>query len=122
MAVKRGHYGNKKSDKLKAAEMLFSRRLLRVSWTDKKDKLRGVFNKVYFIDITRLTYFGHDNHSTTTSLMSTVVLAKVVGKRRSVRSPMSYISSVVNTSSLKMPEMVLKRRDKKRWHDLTTSR
>ena len=119
-------YYRNKNLKLKTAEILY-RRLLRVSWTDKwtnESILQDLSIKrqlLHEIDDRRLRYFGHANRSTATSLMSTVVMGKVKGKRRRGRW-MSYISKVVNASGLKMPEMLHKSRDRRRWHDLMIAR
>ena len=55
-------------------------------------------------------------------LMSTVLMGKVEGKGRRGRPPISYISDVTNASSLKMPEMGHKIRDKRRLYVLMISR
>ena len=111
---------------LKAAEMWFYRRLLRVSWTGKRTNesiLEELSNRqlLHEIDTRWLRYFRHANRNTATSLMSTVEMGKVEGKRRRARPPMSYISNIVNASVLKIPEMGHKNRDGRRRHDLTTS-
>ena len=89
------------SDKQKAAEMWFYRRLLRVIWTDKRtierilEELSIKSHLLHEIDIKWLRYFGHANRRTAISLMAKVVIGKVEGKRRRGRPQMSYICNAV---------------------------
>ena len=61
------------SEKLKAEEMWFYRRLLRVNWTDKKtnesvlEELSIKRQLLHEIDTRRLRYFRHAYRNTTTS-------------------------------------------------------
>ena len=116
------------SDKLKAAEMWFYRRLLRVSWTDKRtnesvlEELSVQRQLLQEIDRRRLRYIGHANRSTSTNLMSTVMMGKVQGKRKRGRPPTSYIGNVIDASGLTMQELVHLSTEREEWRNLVTSR
>ena len=81
--------------KIEAAEMWFYRRLLRVSWTERRTNVsilqelgrdRMLLN---IINQRRLKYIGHAMRNTKTDLMKTVFQGKVQSKRRQGRPPAS---------------------------------
>ena len=116
------------ADKLRAAEMWLYRRLLRVSWKDKRTnesiltELSLERQIIHEIDRRRLRYIGHANRSTSTNLMSTVLMGKVVAKRRKGRPPINYIENVVKTSGLSgIQELMHLSRERETWRDLVTS-
>ena len=85
---------------IEAAEMRFYRRLLRVSWTERRTNVsilqefgrdRMLLN---IINQRRLKYIGHAMRNTKTDLMKTVFQGKVQSKRRQGRPPASYINSL----------------------------
>ena len=116
------------SNKLRAAEMWLYRRLLRVSWKDKRTN-ESVLNELSVerqilqeIDKRRLRYIGHANRSTSTNLMSTVLMGKVDAKRRKGRPPINYIENVVKASGLSgMQELMHLSRERETWRDLVAS-
>ena len=108
--------------------MWLYRRLLRVSWKDKRTN-ESVLNELSVerqilqeIDKRRLRYIGHANRSTSTNLMSTVLMGKVDAKRRKGRPPINYIENVVKASGLSgMQELMHLSRERETWRDLVAS-
>ena len=109
-------------NKINAAELWFYRRLLRVSWTDKRTNesiLKELNTKRLLlpeIEKRRLKYVGHAVRHSKTSLMSTVLMGKVEGKRKQGRPAKSLTGNLVETSGCGgLQAMVAQCRDREGW-------
>ena len=86
--------------RLEAAEMWCYRRLLRVTWKDKRTndsvltELSVEKQILKEINGRRLRYLGHASRNTKTDLMKTVLQGKTEGKRKSGRPPTSYMINI----------------------------
>ena len=116
-------------NKINAAELWFYRRLLRVSWTDKRTNesiLKELNTKRLLlpeIEKRRLKYVGHAVRHSKTSLMSTVLMGKVEGKRKQGRPAKSLTGNLVETSGCGgLQAMVAQCRDREGWRALVSSR
>jgi len=113
--------------RIEAAEMWFYRRLLRISWKDKRtnesilEQLSVHRQLLHKINTRKLKYVGHANRNTRTSLMTTVLQGKMDAKRNSGRPPKSYMSNITSSSGLKIDQVVRQSRDRRRWLSIVTS-
>ena len=82
--------------RIEAAELWFYRRLLRVSWKDRRtnDSILeelGTDRKILpLIKERKLKYLGHASRNTKTSLMKTILEGKTESRRGKGRPPASY--------------------------------
>ena len=116
-------------NKINAAELWFYRRLLRVSWTDKRTNesiLKELNTKRLLlseIEKRRLKYVGHAVRHRKTSLMSTVLMGKVEGRRKQGRPAKNLTSNLVETSGCGgLQAMVAHCRNREGWRALVSSR
>ena len=86
--------------KIEAAEMWFYRRLLRVSWKERRtnDSILNELDRdrklLTIICQKKLKYVGHASRNMQTDLMKTVLQGKAQSKRKQGRPAASYISSL----------------------------
>ena len=89
-----------KEKKIEAAWMWFYRRLLRISWTERRtnesvlQELGRGRKLLTLINKRKLKYVGHASRNTQTDLMKTVLQGKVESKRRKGRPPANYINKL----------------------------
>ena len=107
--------------------MWFYRRLLRISWKDKRtnesilEQLSVHRQLLQKINKRKLNYVGHANRNTRTNLMTTVLQGKIDAKRNSGRPPTSYMSNITSTCGLKTHEVGRQSRDRGRWLSVVAS-
>merc|ERR1711860_448944 len=89
------------NNKINASEMWFYRRLLRVKWTDKRTNdsilVELNTNRILLTEINkrRLKYVGHAVRHKNTTLMSTVLMGKIEGKRKRGRPAKNLVGNHV---------------------------
>ncbi|GFR65826.1 endonuclease-reverse transcriptase [Elysia marginata] len=94
--------------KIEAAEMWFSRRLLRVSWKDRRTNenvlaemgTERTLLSVSLVKERRLKYIGHAERNTKTNLMKTIFEGKTEAKRGRGRPSLSYVDQVSKATGL----------------------
>ena len=107
--------------RIEAAEMWFYRRLLRVSWTEKRTnesilvELGTTRQLLSYMNKRKLKYVGHANRNQRTSLMATVFQGKIDARRKKGRPQISYIDNIKEISGLKLGDIVQCSRDRKIW-------
>ena len=118
----------KKDDenKLNAAEMWFFRRLLRITWKDKRSN-ESVLTELSVqrkllpeIKKRKMKYLGHANRNTKTNLMTSVLQGKMDAKRNPGRPPKSYMSNITSASGLRLQDVVWQSRENGylSWHQV----
>ena len=104
--------------KIEAAEMWFYRRLLRVTWTDRRTNFsileelgttRMLLNIMYQ---RKLRYVGHALRNPKTDLMSTVFQGKLNAKRNAGRPPASLLQNLKTSSGLNIQQVVHRSQDR----------
>ena len=114
-------------NRINAVEMWFYRRLLRVSWKEKRTNdsileelgvTRQLLNEV---QKRRLRYVGHALRNTKTDLMTTVLQGKFAGKRRRGRPVTTYVSNIVKSSRHSLHTMSQLSRDRDDWRAVVMS-
>ena len=113
----------KKADitRLEAAEMWLYRRLLRISWTEKRTNASileqlGTTRKITpEINKRRLAYIGHATRNKKTDLMISVLQGKTETKRKQGRPPITYHENIKKASQLEISEMTRKAQDRNKW-------
>ena len=115
-------------NKINAAELWFYRRLLRVSWTDKRtnESILSELNTKRLlaseIDKRRLKYVGHAVRHKNTSLMSRVLMGRVEGKRKQGRPAKNLPGNLIEASGCGgLQAMVDKCRNRDGWRALVSS-
>ena len=93
---------------MKAAEIWFCRRILRVKWTDRRTD--ESVKLLLAIRRRKLKYDGHAIRNQTTDLMSSILQGKVEGKRKAV-----YIT---NTSGMKLKDLIRINQDRESWRQI----
>ena len=116
-------------NKIDAAELWFYRRLLRVSWTDKRtnESILSELNtrRILSSEINkrRLRYVGHAVRNKNTSLMSKVLMGRVEGKRKQGRPAKNLPGNLIEASGCgNLQAMVDKCRDRDGWRALVSTR
>lgn len=113
--------------KIEAAEMWFLRRLLRVSWTDRRTNesvlyelatTRELLSTVYS---RKLRYAGHAMRNQMTDLMKTIFQGKIEAKRKRGRPPTSLIGNITGACNMKIHEIGRACQDRNRWRRITLS-
>ena len=101
--------------------MWFYRRLLRVSWKDKRTnesilKQLGV-TRILMTKIMqrKLKYTGHALCNTNTDLMKSVLVGKIEPKRKQGTPPMSLISNITKSTGMKLHEVNRASQDRTEW-------
>ena len=98
-------------DKIQATEMWFYRRLLGVSWKEKRTnesilEQLGV-TRILMTKIMqrKLKYTGHALRNTNTDLMKSVLVGKIEPTRKQGRPPISLIDNITKSSGMKLHEV-----------------
>ena len=111
----------REKDRLNAAEMWLYRRLLRISWQDKRTN-ESVLEELFTtrtllkeINRRKLKFLGHAIRNPKTNLMASILQGRVEGKRNRGRPPMSYIDNVKSITGLTLGEVVHRSRDREDW-------
>ena len=120
---------SKKQDekRITAAEMWFYRRMLRISWKEKRTNesiLKEIGSKARLlleVNQRRLRYIGHATRHSKTSLMATTLQGKIEGKRKRGRPSVSYISNLKDMTGLGIHEIVTETGDRERWRTVVNS-
>ena len=107
--------------RINAAEMWLYRRLLQISWKDKRtnDSILEELstNRVLLQEINKrkLKYLGHAVRNPKTDLMATILQGRVEGRRNRGRPPMSYMDNITAISGLTLGEVIHRSRDREDW-------
>ena len=108
-------------DRINAAEMWLYRRLLRISWQDKRtnesvlEELSTKRTLLKEINRRRLKYLGHAIRNPRTNLMATVLQGRVESGRRRGRPITTYMNNIRNVTGLTLGEVVHRSRDRDDW-------
>ena len=107
--------------RMKAAELWFYRRLLRIRWTGRRSN-ESILNELgptrkllVLTQRRKLKYVGHAICSERTDLMTTVLLGKVEGKRNRGRPSASLATNITKSGGKKLQEVVRLSQDKECW-------
>ena len=118
-----------KANKIDAAELWFYRRLLRVSWTDKRtnESIPSELNTKRMlsseINKRRLRYVGHAVRHKNTSLMSKLLMGRIEGKRKQGRPAKNMPGNLIEISEWRnLQAMMDNCRDRDGWRALVLSR
>ncbi|GFR88009.1 endonuclease-reverse transcriptase [Elysia marginata] len=119
----------RKADELKieAAEMWFFRRLLRVSWKDRRTNGNVLAEKgtgrtlLSLVKERRLKYIGHAERNTKTDLMKTIFEGKTEAKRERGRPSLAYVDQVSKATGLKLQSISQKSQDRVIWRGIVKS-
>ena len=113
--------------KLESAEMWLYRRLLRISWTEKRtnesvlSQLGTKKNILSDINKRRLKYIGHATRNNKTDLMSSIFYGKSSAKRKQGRPPTTYQDNIKETSDLKMSQIARRSQNREDWRRVVTA-
>ena len=110
--------------KLEATEMWFYRRMLRISWKDKKtnisilQELNTKRELVYTIVKRKMTYFGHAMRHPKCLLMKDVITGKTNGKRGRGRPRTSYMKNLSDWCQKSQAEVIHETEDRQNWRSI----
>ena len=113
-------------DRLQAAEMWFYRRMLRISWTEKRTNESilfelGTTRKILTeINKRRLRYIGHTTRNKNTDLMKIAFYGNVEATRKRGRPGMTYQENIKDTTGLRICEISRKAHDRDDWRRVVT--
>ena len=113
--------------KLEAAEMWFYRRLLRVSWKEKRtnnsilEQLSVEREILEEVNKRRLRYVGHAMRNTNTDLMATVFQGKVEAKRKKGRPSITYMENLSKARELNMQKVAHSSKNRTKWRRLVSA-
>ena len=114
-------------DRLQAAEMWFYRRLLSVTWKDKRtnesvlDELSVSRGLLLEINKRRMRYIGHAIRNPRTDLMATILQGRVEGRRNRGRPPTTLMNNITASSGLSLSDVVHRSRDRQDWRAVVAS-
>ncbi|RUS69941.1 hypothetical protein EGW08_022297 [Elysia chlorotica] len=114
-------------NRIHATEMWLYRRLLRVSWKEKRTndsilKELGVTRKLLSeIHKRRLRYTDHAIRNTKTDLMKPVLQGKFAGKKGKGRPPTTLIDNIEKSSGLSLHQISQRSRDRNKWRAVVMS-
>ena len=114
--------------RINAAEMWLYRRLLRISWKDKRtnDSILEELstNRVLLQEMNKrkLKYVGHAVRNPKTDLMATILQGRVEGRRNRGRPPMSYMDNITAISGLTLGGVMHRSRDRDDWRTVVARR
>ena len=119
----------KKADdiRIEAAEMWFYRRLLRISWTERRTNesvLQELGRNKKLLSITqqrKLKYIGHASRNKNTDLMKTVLQGKIEAKRKKGRPAATYIGSLNKSLGIKLQTTSQDSQNRERWRTIVKS-
>ena len=128
MAVK--HELLKKAEEKKieeAAELWFYRRLLRVSWTERRTN-ESILQELGLhrtllatINERKLKYVGHALRNNKAQLMKTVLQGKIESQGKRGRPPASFISTLNRISGMSLHEVAQRSQDREHWRRVVKS-
>ncbi|GFS08673.1 endonuclease-reverse transcriptase [Elysia marginata] len=113
--------------KIKAAEMWFFRRLLRVSWKDRRTNGNVLAEMgtgrtlLSLVKERRLKYIRHAERNKKTDLMKTIFEGKTEAKRGRGRPSLSYVDQVSKATGLKLQSIWRKSQDRVIWRGIVKS-
>ena len=114
--------------KIEAAEMWLYRRLLRISWTERRTN-ESVLNQLGTnrkmlseINKRRLKYIGHATRNKNTNLMSSVLYGKLEAKRKQGRPPITYQDNIKEITGLKMSQIARRSQNREDWRRVVAAR
>ena len=114
-------------NRINAVEMWLYRRLLRVSWKEKRTnesiltELGATRKLLSEVQKRRLRYTGHALRSTKTDLMKTVLQGKFAGKSKKGRPAMTFINNIEKSSGLSLHKMSQRSKDRNEWRAIVMS-
>ena len=115
----------KKDDerRLEAAEMWCYRRMLRISWTEKRTN-KSILNELQTrrellaqIIKRKLAFFGHACRNNKCNLVKTCILGMMSGERRRGRPRMQYIDNIKKWTRASLEENVRLSEDRSAWRE-----
>ena len=115
----------KKDDerRLEAAEMWCYRRMLRISWTEKRTN-KSILNELQTrrellaqIIKRKMAFFGHACRNNKCNLVKTCILGMMSGKRRRGRPRMQYIDNIKKWTRASLEENVRLSEDRSAWRE-----
>ena len=117
----------KKNDekRLNAAEMWFYRRLLRVSYKDRRTnesilkELNTSLRMLSSVYSRKLKYLGHTIRNKKCQLMKLAIQGKFQGKRRRGRPQTAFLDNVQKVTGLSTVEIFRAAEDRERWRTLS---
>ena len=116
---------SKKDDerRLEAAEMCCYRRLLRISWTEKRtnnsipDELQTRRELLAQIIKRKIAFLGHACRNNKCNLVKTCILGMMHGERRRGRPRMHYIDNIKKWTRASLEENVRLTEDRRAWRE-----
>jgi hypothetical protein len=115
----------KKADenRIMAAEMWFYRRMLRISWTERRTN-KGILNELNVrkellgrIVKRKLSFFGHSMRQHGNELVKECITGTIPGKRRRGRPGMQYVDNVKKWSGRSLISNIRSAEDRAGWKD-----
>ena len=110
--------------KLEATQMWFYRRMLRISWKDKKtnisilQELNTKRELVFTIVKRKMTYFGHAMRHPKCLLMKDVITGKTNGKRGRGRPRTTYMKNISDWCKKSQAEVIHETEDRDNWRSI----
>ena len=107
--------------KIEAAELWFYRRLLRVSWTERRTNESilqelGLYRTLLAtINERKLKYVGHVLRDNKVQLMKTVLQGKIESQGKRGRPPASFISTLNQMSGMSLHQVAQRSQDREHW-------
>ena len=115
----------KKDEKrIEAAEMWFYRRLLRISWTERRTNESvlqelGIDKRLLpTVAQRKLKYVGHASRNKATDLMKTVLQGKIQSQRKKGRPPATYVSSLRKSFGITLQGTSQDSQDREEWRSI----
>ena len=115
----------KEEKKINAAEMWFYRRLLRVSWKERRTNI-SILKELNIkrqllpaIIEKKMSFFGHTSRNRKCSITKDIIQGKVEGRRKRGRPRAAYMDNIKKWSNTTTPEAFRKAEDREVWRQLT---
>ena len=114
----------KNMKKLEATEMWFYRRLLRISWKEKRTNssiLQELNTKRELVSVIvkrKMTYFGHAMRHPKCHLMKDAITGKTTGKRGRGRPRTSYLKNISDWCKKSQAEVIHATEDREEWRSI----
>ena len=108
-------------DKINATEMWFYRRMLKISWKEKRTnksilrELKTTRGLLTTIVKQKLSFFGHASRNKKCTLMRDIIQGKMEGKRRSGRPRKNYMDNIETWLNTTAKEAFDRTDDRLRW-------
>ena len=109
--------------RLEAAEMRCYRRMLQISWTEKRtkksilDELQTRRELLAQIIKRKMAFFGHACRNNKCRLVKRCILGMMPGKRRQGRSRMQCVDNIKKWTKASLEENVRLTEDRTSWHE-----